>query len=77
MDEIRRARPALKRKAIAMLRDHYRRHRRLPVGPLTVLAGRQACLDVVLWGEIEHRLRIAAILAWAARLAASWRRGRL
>jgi hypothetical protein len=74
MEEIRRARPALKRKAIGILRNHYRRHRRLPAEPLTVLAGRKACLDVVLRGEIEHRLRIAAILVWADRLAAIWRR---
>ena len=64
MADIRRARPALKRRVIAVLRDHYRRHRRLPGGPLTALARRRACADVVLWGEIEHRLCIAAILAW-------------
>jgi hypothetical protein len=69
MDEIRRARPVLMRAVIAALRHHYRLHRKLRTGPLTVLAGRPACADIVMWGEIEHRLRIARLATSFSRAA--------
>ena len=54
---LRAERPALARRARSFMRSFYRRRRRLPVGPVAATASEVVRAWIVVWGDIEHRLR--------------------
>lgn len=60
---IKAARPALERRLGRALLDYYRARRRLPNTPARTLVSERALARIVARGEIEHRLRIARLIA--------------
>jgi ferredoxin len=52
-------RPALQRQAEQVLLAHYRKHRRLPRGPLCSFVGSRRLYKIIKRGEVEHVLGVA------------------
>jgi hypothetical protein len=74
---IRDARPAVRRRAELVLLAYYRKHRRLPRGPLCSIVGSLRLRQIVARGEVEHLFGIATAARhldrWRDRLAAVWK----
>ncbi|MDA9433869.1 hypothetical protein [Bradyrhizobium sp. CCBAU 51627] len=54
--------PALRRRAEAWIREHYRLHRRPPHSAVTCLLPRRRVYALISLGELEHRLGLAPLL---------------